>query len=468
MGEQGVSGAARQRVPNHAHRSGTVDDNDTRGSTMRGRQGAELGSNPARPRLLTRARRAAFLVLFLSLVASGITSIVVALVVGRSVLDDDSDQRLDRLVGRADEAAGATDVATLIGFGRVEVRDGELAGPRGDTADRGELATAVLEAAASGETVERDIDLDGRASTVRVVPTDTGTDAGTVLVAVIPSHESTAASLLARLLAIHAVVFLAMAAVAVVISRRSTRIMESLFQQEDHLMRAVVHEIRNPLSRALVAVDEGLAGVSDPKAALDEAATLVEDVDELIGDLLETARVMTGATSLPRDVVALDDVAADATRTAATDDCTVVLDLQPVTVIGSGRLLRRGVSNLVRNAARHAYHGGPGVIRVRVDAQGVSVWDDGPGVPDERLAELHYDTNLSVNQKGAGLGLNICGWVAEMHGGRLALANRPEGGFVATIALPGATVVDAEVAGEGLAPPTGPRGVVRDEAVVER
>ncbi|HEV7722648.1 MAG TPA: HAMP domain-containing sensor histidine kinase [Iamia sp.] len=415
---------------------------------MRRRQGAELGSNPARPRLLTRARRAAFLVLFLSLVASGVTSIVVALVVGRSVLDDDSDQRLDRAVGRADDAAEPADVSDLIGFGRVEVHDGALVGPAGVAADRSELAAAVLDAAATGETIDRGIELDGRASQLRAIPVSTGPDDAAVLVGVIPSHKGTAASLLARLLAIHAVVFLAMALLAVVISRRSTRIMESLFQQEDHLMRAVVHEIRNPLSRALVAVDEGLAGVSDPKAALDEAATLVEDVDELIGDLLETARVMTGATSLPRDVVALDDVAADATRTASTDDCTVLLELQPVTVVGSGRLLRRAVSNLVRNAARHAYRGGPGVIRVRVDGHGVSVFDDGPGVAPERLDELHYDTTLSVNQKGAGLGLNICGWVAEMHGGRLELANRPEGGFVATVRLPGVTVLEPDTAAE--------------------
>jgi signal transduction histidine kinase len=431
---------------------------------MWGSQGAELGSNPARPRLLTRARRAAFLVLFLSLVASGITSIVVAVVVGRSVLDDDSDQRLDRAVGRADDATEAADVANLIGFGRIEVRDGELAGPAGASADRGELATAVLEAAATGDTVEREIEVEGRASTVRAVPVGEAGDDATVLVGLTASHQSTAASLLARLVAIHAVVFLAMAGLALVIARRSTRIVESLFQQEDQLMRAVVHEIRNPLSRALVAVDEGLAGVSDPKAALDEAATLVEDVDELIGDLLETARVMTGATTLPRDVVALDDVAADATRTSATDDCTVVLDLQPVTVVGSGRLLRRAVSNLVRNAARHAYHGGPGVIRVRVDARGVSVRDDGPGVPEARLAELHYDTSLNVNQKGAGLGLNICGWVAEMHGGRLELANRPEGGFVAAIRLPGATLVE----GDGVADAVGPGAPARDPAVAER
>lgn len=401
---------------------------------MRRRQEAELGANPARPRILTRARRAAFIVLFMCLVASGVTSIVVALVVGRSVLADDTDQRLDRALGRAGEATETGDVATLIGFGRVEVRDGDLVGPAGD-GGRAELAEVVREAAASGQVVERGIDVDGRSSQVRAVPSG-----DTVAVGVVASHRGTAASLLARLLVTHAVVFVAMALLALVVARRSTRIMESLFRQEDQLMRAVVHEIRNPLSRALVAVDEGLAGVSDPKEALDEAASLVEDVDELIGDLLETARVMTGATSLPRDVVALDEIAADATRTSVTDASTIVLDTRPVTVVGSGRLLRRTVSNLVRNAVRHAYGGGAGVIRVQVDGNGVSVTDDGPGVPEELLDELRFETTLTVDQKGPGLGLYICGWVAEMHGGRLELANRPEGGFMATVHVPGAKV----------------------------
>ena len=37
--------------------------------------------------------------------------------------------------------------------------------------------------------------------------------------------------------------------------------------------------------------------------------------------------------------------------------------------------------------------------------------------------------------------LDESGWVAEMHGGRLVLVNRPGGGFTASIALRDAIVV---------------------------
>ncbi len=395
-------------------------------------KGSALASNPARPRMLTTARRRAFGMMLAALVAAGVASLAVALVVGRTVLADDADQRLDRAVDRArDQPLVPVDEVT--GTARVQVRDGR---PVGGAADDG-LAALVGDVAATGETVERPLDIGGRPSRVRAVPVEVEGGDGTVLLAVISSHDSVVASFAVRLLLTHVVLFVAMAGLALLLARRSTQIVESLFRQEDQLMRAVAHEVRSPLSRALVAIDEGLMGVTDSKGALDEAGSQVEDADELIGDLLETARVMSGAALLARDPVALDETAADAARTAATGTCTVVLDLEPVEVVGSARLLRRAVSNLVRNAACHAYDGGPGAITVRVGPTGVTVLDDGPGVPEERLVDLHFETTLTdESQRGPGLGLNICGWVAEMHGGRLVLANRPEGGFSASIALP--------------------------------
>jgi signal transduction histidine kinase len=399
-----------------------------------------IASNPARPRLLTRARRAAFGAFLLVMVTSTLVSVVVSVVVGRSVLADDAARRLDRALRLAEVSAQPTDVASLEAFGRVEVRDGQPVDPVGEPADRGELADVVREAAARGVQVERRIHVNGRSMDVRAVP-EGGADTGTVLVGVVTSHDPTARSLLTRVVIIQGVLLAVMAAVAALVSRRTTGIVESMFKQEDHLMRSVAHELRNPLSKALVAVDEGLAGESPPDEALGEAATLMVSVDELISDLLEMARVMTGGVSLPRETVALDRVAIDAVAMSPVAPCTVELDVAPTTVIGSARLLRRATSNLVRNAAAHAYGGGPGVIRVRVDGDGVSVADDGAGVPEEELGALRFEGKVGHDQQGAGLGLNLCGWVAEMHGGRLVLANRPGGGFVASIALPDAVVV---------------------------
>lgn len=239
---------------------------------------------------------------------------------------------------------------------------------------------------------------------------------------------------LARLAAGHLVALVLLGGLAHLVARRSTGIVESVFRQEDRLMQAVAHEVRSPLSRLLVVVDEGLSDVLVAEAALKQAADHGETLAELIDDLLETARVMSGGVAMPADVVRLDEVVTRVAHTGSFGAAHLELDLQPTTVVGSPRLMRRAVSNLVRNAAQHAYGGETGPIRVTVDPAGLTVDDDGPGVPPDELELLRYETPL--RKRRAGLGLGLAGWVAELHGGHLVLANRDGGGFRARLALP--------------------------------
>jgi signal transduction histidine kinase len=67
----------------------------------------------------------------------------------------------------------------------------------------------------------------------------------------------------------------------------------------------------------------------------------------------------------------------------------------------------------------------------------IEVADSGPGIPAaelERVREAFYSTRRG----GTGLGLAIADRVVTAHGGTLRLANRPEGGLVARVTLPGA------------------------------
>jgi len=69
------------------------------------------------------------------------------------------------------------------------------------------------------------------------------------------------------------------------------------------------------------------------------------------------------------------------------------------------------------------------------------VEDKGPGIPEDRLAEMlepftRGEASRNRDTGGAGLGLALARAVAEQHGGTLVLANRPEGGLRAEFRLP--------------------------------
>ena len=67
------------------------------------------------------------------------------------------------------------------------------------------------------------------------------------------------------------------------------------------------------------------------------------------------------------------------------------------------------------------------------------VINSGPLVPPataERLLEPFERGGRARDGRGAGLGLSIVRAVAEAHGGRVALAPRPQGGLAVDVMLP--------------------------------
>ncbi|MDE2752117.1 MAG: ATP-binding protein, partial [Gemmatimonadota bacterium] len=195
----------------------------------------------------------------------------------------------------------------------------------------------------------------------------------------------------------------------------------------------VSHELRTPLT----SIKGSATTVLDSAAELDPAELrqfqriIVEQADnmrDLIGDLLDVARIETGALSIspePTEAAVLVDRAKNTflsggNRSAL--DINLAADL-PL-VMADRRRIVQVIGNLLANAARHS----PGATPIRVSAVReamhvvFSVTDEGRGIPAERLPHLFrkFSRIESEDQGGdTGLGLAICKGIVEAHGGRI-------------------------------------------------
>jgi signal transduction histidine kinase len=213
------------------------------------------------------------------------------------------------------------------------------------------------------------------------------------------------------------------------------------------------HELRNPL--AVLQGELELAarpgrGPAELAAAVRSAGTEAERLARLTDDLLLLARSDEDRFGLRLERT---DIGALLGRSAglagsrlAAGGVTVRVDVAPGTYadVDPDRI-RRAVDNLVGNALRFAPRGSVIVLAARAAGQDleIEVSDDGPGFPAgflphafERFARP--DSGRARGDGGVGLGLAIVRAIAVAHGGVATAANKPGGGAVVRLRLPGA------------------------------
>lgn len=95
--------------------------------------------------------------------------------------------------------------------------------------------------------------------------------------------------------------------------------------------------------------------------------------------------------------------------------------------------------DLIKNAYERLQQGGSLRVTLKGSEDGrwalISFDDTGPGFPTEALEKLYAPFNTTDKGK-AGIGLAVCARIAEKHGGRLDVANKPQRGAVVTVTLP--------------------------------
>ena len=122
----------------------------------------------------------------------------------------------------------------------------------------------------------------------------------------------------------------------------------------------------------------------------------------------------------------------------------IEVDVEPITVSVDGAKVERILENLLSNAIRHTAPETRIWIRAHGEDDGVllEVEDEGPGVPAE-LHEAVFEPfrqapgSAAVHSPGVGVGLSLVLRFAELHGGRAWLEDRPGGGSIFKVFLPG-------------------------------
>jgi len=230
--------------------------------------------------------------------------------------------------------------------------------------------------------------------------------------------------------------------------------LEGLVKAQSRLLNDISHELRSPLARLNVAL--GLARQrSNVESAvmLDRIELEAGRLNELIGRLLTLARLEDGEQRAPSTPVLLEEVvlsvAEDAEFEAQERHCHVHSDIPAGhwEVPGDASLLHSAVENVVRNAVRYTREGSTVEIHLEKKESStgseavVRVTDCGDGVPPDALKKLfqpfyRLDDARGRQTGGVGLGLAITERAVRFHGGRVAAANRAEGGLVVEIHLP--------------------------------
>ena len=164
--------------------------------------------------------------------------------------------------------------------------------------------------------------------------------------------------------------------------------------------------------------------------------------------LLDLSRLRAGAALRlePRTSIApiVERALAEERADAASRGVEVTQDFEP-DVAGSfdSALVERALANLVRNAVGVSREGQTVHVSYATHDEGptskrgrrwacVRVRDDGPGIPLElrdTLFQPFVSSAVPSSPKtlGVGLGLSLCREVAEAHGGRLEIGDRPRG-----------------------------------------
>ena len=215
------------------------------------------------------------------------------------------------------------------------------------------------------------------------------------------------------------------------------------------LLSTISHDLRTPLA-ALVGLADTVQLTKPPPT--EEQRELILSMRSsamrmtaLVNNLLDMARLESGAVRLNRQWQPLEEVVGSAIGASVTllEDRPLKVNLAPDLPLlqFDAVLIERVLCNLLENAAKYT----PAHTPINIEAHAetdvviVCVNDHGPGLPSGRedaIFEKFERGSKEGSTTGVGLGLAICRAIMQAHGGSIRGQTRDTGGASFVLSLP--------------------------------
>ncbi|NMM44495.1 hypothetical protein HH303_08390 [Rhodospirillaceae bacterium KN72] len=238
---------------------------------------------------------------------------------------------------------------------------------------------------------------------------------------------------------------------------KAQRAVESAMESRSLMLATMAHELRTPLNSIIGFSDLMVTKAAENPAAKTniEHAAIIRDSGryllDLVNDLLDTARVEAGATTLEPTVVASEDLVQQSIRLvrgmAHDRNVRIAVDKGDWPFVQADpRAIKQVLINLLSNAVKFSPpESTVGVgFSVRNGRLSVSVQDYGPGIAPENLKFLgqpYFQAGSTDDRlQGSGLGLALSRKLIELHGGTLRVESTLGEGTTVFFDLPVTTI----------------------------
>ena len=221
------------------------------------------------------------------------------------------------------------------------------------------------------------------------------------------------------------------------------------YRLQNDFVSTITHELRNPLGFIKGYTTTLLRSDTQwDQTTQQEFLTIIDQetdrLQELIDNLLDSARLQSGEMRMQFQPVRLDTVFNDVNLRARLHhpelDIRIIVEKSIPAVRGDPRRLAQVFENIIGNSIKYA----PGsliLVTIKAGTSGVDITirDEGPGIPEKHLAFVFnrfFRSPDAPSMQGSGLGLYICKQIILAHNGQILASSGVGEGTTISIFLP--------------------------------